>query len=336
MEITEVARPAVETTSDALIITEGLTKRYGDLVALNDLSLTVERGSIFGFIGPNGAGKTTAIRILCTLLEPTSGEAWVDGYSVRDEPDEVRARIGYMPDFFGVYEDMKVWEYLDFFARCYGVPQARRERMSDELLDLVDLTEKKNTYVESLSRGMKQRLCLARTLVHEPSLLVLDEPASGLDPRARIEMRELLKELRSMGKTILLSSHILAELADVCTHVAVMERGVLLASGRVDEMIARAERGPTRRFRTTVASRSHTTHNWLSMFPGVSDVSFDGAPPADDDAPATLRFGLTDDALDEAAVLAGLVTSGAPVRAFVEETSDLEDLFMQITKGQVQ
>lgn len=319
---------------DALVQTQALSKRYDKLVALDSMDLRVERGSIFGFVGPNGAGKTTSIRILCTLLPPSSGEAWVDGCSVRDEPDRVRSRIGYMPDFFGVYEDMKVWEYIDFFARCYTVPAERRPGLADELLDLVDLGEKKHAYVESLSRGMKQRLCLARTLVHDPSLLVLDEPASGLDPRARVEMRELLRELRSMGKTIILSSHILAELADVCTHIGIIERGRLLATGRVEEMIGRLS--VRKRIRMRVSRSGPAAHRLLSEMPGVADVRYEGDAPESDAAPAALAFGLTDEVEDEAAVLARLIGAGVPVRSFAEEAGDLEDVFLQITKGEVQ
>jgi ABC-2 type transport system ATP-binding protein len=319
---------------DALVETQGLTKRYDDLVALDRMDLAVERNSIFGFVGPNGAGKTTSIRILCTLLAPSYGEAWVDGYSVRDQPDQVRSRIGYMPDFFGVYEDMKVWEYMDFFGRCYSVPGDRRAKMTPELLDLVDLGHKRNAYVESLSRGMKQRLCLARTLVHDPSLLVLDEPASGLDPRARVEMRELLRELRAMGKTIILSSHILAELAEVCTHIGIIERGKLLATGRVDEMVSHLS--VRKRVQMKVSARALTAHRLLSGLPGVVDPEFEGEAPASDDAPAALAFGLTDEVEDEARTLTLLVREGVPVRAFGAQSGDLEDVFLQVTKGEVQ
>lgn len=319
---------------DALVQTQALSKRYTDLVALDSMDLAVERNSIFGFVGPNGAGKTTSIRILCTLLPPSSGEAWIDGYSVRDEPNLVRSRIGYMPDFFGVYEDMKVWEYMDFFASCYNVPANRRGPMTDELLELVDLGEKKYAYVEGLSRGMKQRLCLARTLVHDPALLVLDEPASGLDPRARVEMRELLRELRSMGKTIMLSSHILAELADVCTHIGIIERGKLLATGRVEDMISRLS--VRKRVGLKVSSRALAAHQLLSATPGVADVAFEGEAPAQDDVPAALAFGLTEEVDDEAVVLTRLVQAGVPVRAFAEQSGDLEDVFLQMTKGEVQ
>src|SRR4051794_9887491 len=223
--------------TETIVETRNLTKRYGNFTALSDLNLTIQKGSIHGFIGPNGAGKTTSMRIIATLLEPTGGQAWVSGYPVTEQPHEVRRRIGYMPDFFGVYDNMKVWEYLDFFAAAYDVPIAKRPGMIDDLLALVDLNVKKDSFVDDLSRGMKQRLCLARTLVHEPELLILDEPASGLDPRARIELRELLKELRNLGKTILISSHILSELTEMCTHVAIIERGRVLVNGGIGEIL---------------------------------------------------------------------------------------------------
>src|SRR3954453_22777858 len=224
-------------SNEAIVETRNLTKRYGSFTALSDLNLKIEKGSIHGFIGPNGAGKTTTMRILSTLLEPSGGQAWVSGYAVTEHPYDVRRRIGYMPDFFGVYDNMKVWEYLDFFAAAYHVPTSKRPGLIDDLLALVDLTVKRDSFVEDLSRGMKQRLCLARTLVHEPDLLILDEPASGLDPRARIELRELLKELRNLGKTILVSSHILSELTEMCTHVAIIERGRLLVNGGIGEIL---------------------------------------------------------------------------------------------------
>ena len=250
-----------------IVETEGLTKRYGSFTALNDLNLSIERGAIHGFIGPNGAGKTTTMRILSTLLEPTSGQAWVAGYPVTEEVHEVRRKLGYMPDFFGVYDNMKVWEYLDFFAAAYHVPPERRKGMIDDLLALVDLGVKKDSFVEELSRGMKQRLCLARTLVHEPDLLILDEPASGLDPHARIELRELLKELRSLGKTILVSSHILTELAEMCTHVAIIERGNLLINGSVQEILFAMQ--PARDIYVRVLDKSEEASRVLSTMPGV-------------------------------------------------------------------
>src|ERR1041385_2745021 len=219
-----------------------LRKEYRNLVAVKDLTFSLEQGDIFGFIGPNGAGKTTTIKILATLLRPTSGRALIDGVDVTREPDRVRGIIGYMPDFFGVYDDIKVWEYLDFFAAAYKIPRAKRPGIIDDVLELTDLTVKKEAYVEELSRGMKQRLCLAKTLVHDPKVLLLDEPASGLDPRARIEIRELLKELQSMGKTIIVSSHILPEMEEFCNKIGIIERGEMIVAGDVNT-IARQVRG---------------------------------------------------------------------------------------------
>src|SRR5581483_3087979 len=220
-----------------VIDAQHLRKEYQNLVAVKDLALRLEQGDIFGFIGPNGAGKTTTIRMLATLLKPTSGTAFVGGYEVTREPEKVRAVIGYMPDSFGVYDDIKVWEYLDFFAAAYHLPRDERPGVIDSVLELTDLTGKKEAYVEELSRGMKQRLCLAKTLVHDPQVLLLDEPASGLDPRARVEIKELLKELRRMGKTILISSHILPELADFCNKIGIIEQGEMIVSGDVGEIM---------------------------------------------------------------------------------------------------
>ena len=210
---------------------QGLVKRYDRTVAVAGLDLAIEPGEIFGLVGPNGAGKTTTLRMLATLLRPSAGTAEIDGWSVTGNPDEVRRVIGFMPDVFGVYDDMKVWEYLDFFARCYGLPAAARRRMIADLLELVDLGDRRDDYVQTLSRGMEQRLCLAHALVHDPKVLLLDEPASGLDPRARVELRELLRELRALGKTILISSHILPELEELCTSVAIVDHGKVLAAG---------------------------------------------------------------------------------------------------------
>src|SRR3954452_17104874 len=212
------------------------TKRYGDFVAVDDLNLAIGAGEIFGFIGPNGAGKSTTIRFLATLLRPTSGEGFIAGHSVVDDPMAVRRVIGFMPDDFGVYDGMKVWEFLDFFAVAYQIPRAHRKQIIGQVLELLDLTHKRDDYVNGLSKGMKQRLCLAKTLVHDPPVLILDEPASGLDPRARLEMKALLTELMGMGKTILVSSHILSELADFCTSIGIIERGKLLAAGSIQEI----------------------------------------------------------------------------------------------------
>src|SRR6476620_5234943 len=220
-----------------MIETRALTKMYGDLYALNRLSIKLEKGDVYGFIGPNGAGKTTTMRILATLLNPTWGEATVCGYSIYTGAKEIRRSIGYMPDFFGVYDDMKVIEYLEFFAAAYRIKGPARKKICEEVLELVDLTYKRDALVTSLSRGMTQRLGLARGLLHDPQVLLLDEPASGLDPRARIEIRALLKELRTMGKTILVSSHILPELADICNKVGIIERGELVFNDTVDELL---------------------------------------------------------------------------------------------------
>ena len=223
----------------AMIEAVKLTKHYGKFVALKDLDLEIEQGDIFGFIGPNGAGKTTTIRILATLLEATSGHASIDGHNVAKEPYEVKKILGFMPDEFGVYDGMRLREYLDFFGAAYKIPQRKRASIIDDVLQLTDLTSKADDFVSAFSRGMKQRCCFAKTLIHDPKVLLLDEPASGLDPRARIEMKELLKTLCTMGKTILISSHILSELGDMCNKIGIIERGELLAAGDVGEIMSR-------------------------------------------------------------------------------------------------
>jgi ABC-2 type transport system ATP-binding protein len=219
-----------------MIEVRNFSKKYGEFVAVDDLSFTIGEREIFGFIGPNGAGKSTTIRFLATLLQPTSGSGFIAGHSVVDDPMSVRRVIGFMPDDFGVYDGMKVWEFLDFFAVAYEIPRSQRRKIIGQVLELLDLTHKRDDYVNGLSKGMKQRLCLAKTLVHDPPVLILDEPASGLDPRARLEMKALLTELKGMGKTILVSSHILSELADFCTSIGIIERGKLLAAGSIQEI----------------------------------------------------------------------------------------------------
>ena len=211
-------------------------KDYGEFTAVGTVNMKIQAGELFGFIGPNGAGKSTSIRFLATLLKSTRGDGTVNGFSVNKQPMDVRRNIGYMPDDFGVYDGMKVWEFLDFFAVAYKIGRTQRKKVIGDVLELLDLTHKRDDYVNGLSRGMKQRLCLAKTLVHDPPVLILDEPTSGLDPRARIEVKALLKELRKMGKTILISSHILSELADCCTSIGIIERGQLLMHGPIDSV----------------------------------------------------------------------------------------------------
>ncbi len=305
--------------------TIALTRQYGKLTAVNALNLQVAPGSLFGLIGPNGAGKTTTLRMLAGLLDPTSGEIRINGHSTSDGWHEVRRQIGYMPDFFGVYEDMLVWEYLDFFARCYDIPSQRRGPMIEELLNLVDLTEKRAAYVQSLSRGMRQRLCLAHALVHDPAVLLLDEPASGLDPRARVEMRELLRELGAMGKTIIVSSHILSELAEMCDAIGIIERGELVACGPVEEISRQAWQGHTLRIKT-LSPDSEAVEALLRDQPGVGNIF------AANDA---LEVEFTGDDEATAALLEILIAEGIRVTSFSEISSDLEEIFLSLTKGEV-
>jgi ABC-2 type transport system ATP-binding protein len=312
----------------AMIEIHNLTKRYRDLTAVKDLNLAIEKGDVFGFIGPNGAGKTTTIKTLATLLEPTTGQAFVDGIDVVRNPLEVRRVIGYMPDFFGVYDDVKVWEYLDFFAAAYKIPSNKRKGIIDDVLELTDLTGKREAYVESLSRGMKQRLCLAKTLVHDPKVLLLDEPASGLDPRARIEFRALLKELQAMGKTIFVSSHILPELADFCNVVGIMERGQLIVAGKVNDIVHKLEGGMVLDVRLTGDdAQGERAVEVIRDFPNVREARAEGNH-------LTIGFvGLHDDL---PGLLNHLVTNGLPVATFSQRAADLEDIFMKVTKGAVQ
>ncbi len=306
------------------IETKRLTRRFGKLTAVHDLDLQIPAGSIFGLIGPNGAGKTTTLRMLSGLLDPSAGEIWVNGQSAARGWQQIRQHIGYMPDFFGVYEDMLVWEYLDFFARCYDLPPNRRAQVIDELLELVDLAEKREAYVQTLSRGMRQRLCLAHALVHDPAVLLLDEPASGLDPRARVEMRELLRELGAMGKTIIVSSHILAELAEMCDAIGIIERGKLVASGSVAEISQLARQGRSLRIKTL--SESAQAEAVLRDQPGVGHIyPLDGM--------MEVEFLGDDEAA--AALLATLITRGVRVLSFSEVSSDLEEIFLRLTKGEV-
>jgi len=308
------------------IATTNLSKRYGRTLALDKLNLTIEPGTIYGFIGPNGAGKTTTLRMLAGLLEPSSGTVQLLGQRLDRDGRRAQHLVGYMPDFFGVYDDLRVWEYLDFFARCYNLPANKRRSTVDGLLDLVDLAPKRNALVQGLSRGMQQRLCLAHALVHDPPILLLDEPASGLDPRARVELRELLRTLRDMNKTILLSSHILNELADVCTAFGIMQNGHLVASGTLAEV--QQQLGGAKQLRLQILHGVDQAQVVLGAIPGVGAVDvLEGDP----DAPTVLLVGWSGDAEATAALIVRLVAANVALLSFGEETNDLETLFLQLT-----
>jgi ABC-2 type transport system ATP-binding protein len=308
-----------------IIETINLTKRYGDLIALNNLHLNIEEGECFGYIGPNGAGKTTTIKILATLLQPTWGEARVCGYVIGYQSRKIRPLIGYVPDFFGTYQDMVVTEYLEFFASAYGITGQQRTRIVGDVLDLTDLTYKRDALVDSLSRGMKQRLSIARVLLHDPKVLLLDEPASGLDPRARIEIRELLKELHRMGKTIVISSHILPELAELCSTVGILERGELLFKGSVSEITRRARMGT--RVQVRVADRLDSAAQVLGSLPLIKSVQ---------QTNGHLTLELTDDTHDLSFIARTLVEHNYAIQELREEDVNLETAFMRLTKGIVQ
>mgnify|MGYP001457231183 CR=1 FL=1 len=315
--------------SELIIQTKNLVKKFGKFTAVNGLSLEVPAGSIYGFVGPNGAGKTTTMRMLTTLTRPTTGEAWVNGHSVLEEPRAVRKSIGYMPDEFGVYDDMRVWEYLDFFAACYDIPEAERKRLIDDLLQLVDLTHRRDDMVDKLSRGMKQRLSLARTLAHDPSVLILDEPASGLDPRARVEIRELLVELAKMGKTIFFSTHILADVSEICTHIGIVEAGQMIAQGSMDDM--RAQLQPHREITVTLLTQEavEAVKTLMSGFEGVANV----AELEPKGGRFRVRIDYTGGDEGVAAISQKLHSANVAILGFTEETKDLEAMFMRVTKG---
>lgn len=307
-----------------MIQCRGITKVYGDFVALDSLDLEIEKGDTFGFIGPNGAGKTTTMRILSTLLEPSSGTATVGEYSVLEHPEEIRKLLGYMPDKFGVYDGMKVWEYLDFFAGAYRLPKASRPQAIADVLELTELTQKREFFVEALSTGMRQRLCLAKTLLHDPQVLILDEPASGLDPRARIEMRELLKELTRMGKTIMISSHILPELSDFCNRIGVLEAGKLITAGKVDDIMATLQ--SDRRITVKLLREVEKAAEWLQNHEHVSDLEVEPQK-------SILRFAFSGELDDLALVSQSLADPTYGLIGFEEDKTDLEDLFLKVTEG---
>ncbi len=307
-----------------MITLTNFTKVYGELVAVQNLNLHINAGEVFGFIGPNGAGKSTTIRFLATLLRATSGEGTVNGYSVTRDPLHVRRSLGYMPDAFGVYDGMRVWEFLDFFAVAYEVPKKRRKQVIGEVLELLDLTHKRDDFVNGLSRGMKQRLCLAKTLVHDPPVLILDEPASGLDPRARLEVKALLKELQRMGKTIIISSHILSELADCCSSIGIIERGQLLMHGPMQDVYRQISKNRVVEIRFV-----ENMDRGLSILRSCEHLR--NLEVRDHRAVAELQ---TDDA-GVAELLDQLSREGVKMRSFAEKDPTLEDVFMLVTKGHV-
>ncbi|TKI53940.1 ABC transporter ATP-binding protein [Lysinibacillus mangiferihumi] len=301
-----------------------LTKKYGAFTALDHLNLSLEEGVVFGFVGANGAGKSTTFSILATLLSPTSGDALINGKSVIKEPKEVRKQIGYMPDFFGVYDQLKVDEYLDFYGASYGIDAQERKVLIRQLLELVNLTNKRFEYVDLLSRGMKQRLCLARALIHDPKVLILDEPASGLDPRARVEMRDILRNLKSMGKTILISSHILPELAEMCDEIGVIDNGKLIAHGNVASIQAQLQ--GEKRIVIKVSDCLQEVRAFLEEDPLISSIDV-----MDNRLEIAFNYRGTDQ--EQIVLLKKAMLADLPIYALSEEEKDLEDVFMAITKG---
>ncbi len=299
-----------------------LTKKYGRFTAVDELNLEVSDGEIFGFVGPNGAGKTTTMKIICGLMAANDGEVSVNGIDAIKDTTSAKEIIGYMPDFFGVYDDLKVKEYLDFYASIYNIKANERKKISDDLLELVDLTDKKESYVDSLSRGMKQRLCLARSLVHNPKLLVLDEPASGMDPRARVEMKEILRNLKTLGKTIIISSHILSELSELCTSIGIIDRGKMVISGKVSEIMQQVY--SKRMIRVKVFDKLDEALRVIQEFPfvvsavageGFIEVGFDGKDE------------------EMSMLLKSLIQKDVPVITFTQLDGNLEDVFMKVTNG---
>lgn len=308
--------------SEYMIEINGLKKNFGTFHALKGIDFSIKKGTVFGFVGPNGAGKSTTMSILATLMLPSEGIAKVDGMDVTEQPHEVRKKIGYMPDFFGVYDQLKTDEYLHFYGGSYGIPRKEREQLIPQLLELVNLSDKRDAYVDSLSRGMKQRLCLARCLVHDPELLILDEPASGLDPRARIEMREILKELKSMGKTIIISSHILPELAEMVDEIGVIEHGEMVAVGNINHI--QQQLMAKRQLSIKTSSRQDELKLFLNDQPHVQGVFIDGQ---------TLEVQFSGQDVEQAALLKAILLAGFEVISYQEAQTDLEDIFLAITRG---
>lgn len=305
-----------------MIQIENLSKTYGKFSALKGISFEVKKGSVFGFVGPNGAGKSTTMQILSTLMASSGGRVYIGGYDVIKQPKAVRQLIGYMPDFFGVYDHLTTEEYLNFYGAAYGISNAERKKTIPQLLELVSLSHKKDQLVDSLSRGMKQRLGLARCLVHNPEVLILDEPASGLDPRARIEMREILKELRNMGKTILISSHILPELAELSDVIGVIEEGEMVAIGSVEEI--------NRRMKGKKLLKIRLTERWREAMVILKEKPFITSVEEDGD---WIIAGFNGEDKDQSALLNEMILGGYPVLSYSETEGNLEEIFLEITKG---
>ena len=308
-----------------MIETIKLTKRYGDLIAANEITISLNQGDVFGFIGPNGSGKTTTMRMIATLLNPDYGECYVCGKSIYTHPEEIRRLVGYMPDFFGVYDDMTVMEYLEFFASTYRINGSQRRKVCEEKLELVDMTFKRDAMVNQLSRGQTQRIGLARTLLHDPQVLLLDEPASGLDPRARIEIRKLLRRLGEMNKTVIVSSHILPELADVCTRVGIIEKGNMLVDDYVADVMRKAREATMLEIR--VMDRQEAAAKLLEQQDLVKEVSMKGPTIF-----VTLKAGCE----DYSGLASALIDAGYKIKQFREEEVNLETAFMELTKGMQQ
>ena len=308
-----------------LIELKRLHRYFGETRAVQDMSFEVYAGEVFGYIGPNGAGKTTSMRILATLDEPTAGDALVDGFSVIDDPDRVRRRLGFMPDYFGTYQNVDVQEYLDFFARAYGLRATERRRAVESVMEFTLLDSLAKKPIDGLSKGMKQRLCLGRTMIHDPSVLILDEPAAGLDPRARIELREMIAQLAERGKAVLISSHILTELAEICHKVGIIEQGRLLAVGTVEEISHASE--PVSRVRLRVLEDPSKLGQWLAARDDVEDVHVEG------DVVTLTHAGGED---NQARLLRELVQAEFDIIEFASKTKSLEDVFLHVTEGRVQ
>jgi ABC-2 type transport system ATP-binding protein len=319
--------PVTTEISTPIIKIQQISKFYRSIQALSDFSLEIPRGTTYGLIGPNGAGKTTLMRILAALITPSTGQVWFENHEVSQTPKAIQRKVGYMPDFFGVYPDLTCVEYLEFYAGIHGIPRRKRTSIISDLLELVDLSIKRDELVETLSRGMKQRLCLARALVHDPEVLILDEPASGLDPRARVELRELVRTLQSIGKTIIISSHILFELAEMCTHVAILQDGRLVIAGDVEAVIQQVQGKRQLEIHLLEQERLDDTIALLKTFSTISSVTADKK--------TAILADFTGDEQALQGILADLISRGIPIVSFAPRTGGgrLEEVFMNITEG---